>query len=218
MRDDAGFLEAIIRDPADDVPRLIYADWLDDRGEADRAEFIRDQVEFRHGSRDWDLLDANLGAWCPWFAPPRGEGHEHFSRSATSAIRVNHPCGSVTWWRRGFLTKVLCPWGTWLGRGAGMATHPVESVRLSDRNPIEAYAAEGLTEAPMWGWALESWDRRNHYLREHECPRPLEPYLLDQGSGDLWLADGCVVYPHPDGARAALSRACLDWARARQGG
>ncbi len=40
-----GFLAAIIANPADDTPRLIYADWLDDQGEADRAEFIRCQVE-----------------------------------------------------------------------------------------------------------------------------------------------------------------------------
>jgi uncharacterized protein (TIGR02996 family) len=41
----AAFLGAILDDPADDSPRLVYADWLDEHGEPDRAEFIRLQCE-----------------------------------------------------------------------------------------------------------------------------------------------------------------------------
>ena len=35
------FLRAICENPADDAPRLVYADWLDENGDPDRAEFIR---------------------------------------------------------------------------------------------------------------------------------------------------------------------------------
>src|SRR5207344_2104774 len=42
---DAAFLRAILAHPDDDAPRLIYADWLDEQGDADRAEFIRLQVQ-----------------------------------------------------------------------------------------------------------------------------------------------------------------------------
>jgi uncharacterized protein (TIGR02996 family) len=38
------FLDAIREAPDDDAPRLIFADWLDDHGDADRAAFIRAQV------------------------------------------------------------------------------------------------------------------------------------------------------------------------------
>ena len=66
------FLRAIIADPADDLPRLVYADWLDENGDPDRAEFIRVQCELaklpeddprRPGleDREHDLLDANEG-------------------------------------------------------------------------------------------------------------------------------------------------------------
>src|SRR5438552_3447336 len=41
--DQRGFWTAIRRKPEDDVPRLAYADWLDQHGDADRAEFIRVQ-------------------------------------------------------------------------------------------------------------------------------------------------------------------------------
>jgi uncharacterized protein (TIGR02996 family) len=42
---ETAFLEAIREAPQDDTPRLVYADWLDDQGEHERAEFIRVQCE-----------------------------------------------------------------------------------------------------------------------------------------------------------------------------
>ncbi len=41
----AAFLAAIADRPDDDLPRLVFADWLDENGQPDRAEFIRVQVE-----------------------------------------------------------------------------------------------------------------------------------------------------------------------------
>jgi uncharacterized protein (TIGR02996 family) len=38
-------LRAVLDDPEDDGIRLIYADWLEEHGRAERAEFIRAQVE-----------------------------------------------------------------------------------------------------------------------------------------------------------------------------
>jgi uncharacterized protein (TIGR02996 family) len=45
MSDEDALLAAIIAAPDDDLPRLVYADWLDERGQPDRAEFIRMQIE-----------------------------------------------------------------------------------------------------------------------------------------------------------------------------
>jgi uncharacterized protein (TIGR02996 family) len=42
-REERAFLRAIITAPGDDLPRLIYADYLDERGDS-RGEFIRLQV------------------------------------------------------------------------------------------------------------------------------------------------------------------------------
>jgi uncharacterized protein (TIGR02996 family) len=47
----AGLLEDIIQNPADDAPRLIYADWLEDRGNLIRAEFIRVQIRLAQSDR-----------------------------------------------------------------------------------------------------------------------------------------------------------------------
>ncbi|MCU0706378.1 MAG: TIGR02996 domain-containing protein [Fimbriiglobus sp.] len=35
------FHAAIWQTPDDDLPRLVYADWLDERGEHDEAAFLR---------------------------------------------------------------------------------------------------------------------------------------------------------------------------------
>jgi uncharacterized protein (TIGR02996 family) len=44
MLEDA-FLRDILDDPDDDAPRLVYADWLEEQGGGERAEFIRAQVQ-----------------------------------------------------------------------------------------------------------------------------------------------------------------------------
>jgi uncharacterized protein (TIGR02996 family) len=43
MTEKDAFLADILEHPDDDAPRLVYADWLDDHGEPDRAAFIRAQ-------------------------------------------------------------------------------------------------------------------------------------------------------------------------------
>jgi uncharacterized protein (TIGR02996 family) len=45
MTQDEAFLQAIIESPEDDAPRLVYADYLEEHGQAARAEFIRLQCE-----------------------------------------------------------------------------------------------------------------------------------------------------------------------------
>jgi uncharacterized protein (TIGR02996 family) len=40
-----GLMEDILHHPADDFPRLVMADWLEDHGQEDRAAFIRLQIE-----------------------------------------------------------------------------------------------------------------------------------------------------------------------------
>ena len=47
-----GLLNACRAAPADDTPRWILADWLEERGENDRAAFLRAQVELSHPTAD----------------------------------------------------------------------------------------------------------------------------------------------------------------------
>src|SRR5689334_1385738 len=74
MPDRDAFIRAIIENPDDDAPRLIYADWLDERGDAARAEFIRVQCQLcdttlaaeermRLERRERSLLRKHRGQW-----------------------------------------------------------------------------------------------------------------------------------------------------------
>jgi len=51
MSDEESFMRAIIDNPADDHLRLVYADWLEERGDP-RGEFIRIQMELEQPSLD----------------------------------------------------------------------------------------------------------------------------------------------------------------------
>jgi uncharacterized protein (TIGR02996 family) len=98
MTHEEAFIQAIRKAPADDAPRLIYADWLEEHCQADRAEFIRVQcrlaslpedalVKPELQSRAEELLRKNWEAWVgpiraivgPWHArygePWREEYH-----------------------------------------------------------------------------------------------------------------------------------------------
>jgi uncharacterized protein (TIGR02996 family) len=45
MSEEDALLRAIHTNPDDDTPRLVYADWLDENGQPERAELIRVQIE-----------------------------------------------------------------------------------------------------------------------------------------------------------------------------
>jgi uncharacterized protein (TIGR02996 family) len=70
---EAGLLQAIREAPDDDAPRLIYADWLEDHSEAERAELIRVQCELARlplglraaqlRQREKELLARHARAW-----------------------------------------------------------------------------------------------------------------------------------------------------------
>lgn len=52
MADEGSFLRAILANPADDLPRLVYADWLEEQqtdSAGEKAEFLRLVVAFGKG-------------------------------------------------------------------------------------------------------------------------------------------------------------------------
>jgi len=85
MDDRLALLAAVLEFPEQDAPRLIYADWLDEHGDAARAEFIRVSVELEWRPyserrtahyrnllvRFRKLIEAHRGAWvAPFTAEP----------------------------------------------------------------------------------------------------------------------------------------------------
>src|SRR5215208_5695078 len=61
MSDEDALLAAIAAHPEEDTPRLVYADWLDENGQPERAEFVRVQCELaRLGEHDDSPRKAEL--------------------------------------------------------------------------------------------------------------------------------------------------------------
>src|SRR3954451_24109254 len=59
MNTEKALLGEILDRPDDDLPRLVYADWLDEHGDTDRADFIRTQVQLARMDPD----DPRRAAW-----------------------------------------------------------------------------------------------------------------------------------------------------------
>jgi uncharacterized protein (TIGR02996 family) len=55
--DEQALLNAVIAAPDDDLPRLVYADWLEEHGRAERAELIRVQCSLARPQADYRETD-----------------------------------------------------------------------------------------------------------------------------------------------------------------
>lgn len=58
------FLQDIIENPADDFPRMAFADWLQDHGQEERAEFIRMQMELAKAELKWEKAQSKRCQGC----------------------------------------------------------------------------------------------------------------------------------------------------------
>jgi len=60
MRIPPAFIRTISDAPDDDGPRLVLADWLEEHGDCDRAEFIRNGIELANGGHLPSFMETNL--------------------------------------------------------------------------------------------------------------------------------------------------------------
>src|SRR5262245_33112305 len=107
-------LDAAKHSPEDDAPRLVLADWLEENGERERAEFVRCQLslaprtsDLAHAERQRlrrraaELLECNGGCWLGslwrfWMAPAcwhRGL----LSAGLPRSIAADSVAGSLAW-------------------------------------------------------------------------------------------------------------------------
>lgn len=101
MSNDAAFLQLICEQPDDDTVRLVYADWLEECGQAPRAAFIRTQVEIANTppgtdaderrravlfARRDELWKAHGARWLEPFSPFARK--ESFDRGFVRAVEV----------------------------------------------------------------------------------------------------------------------------------
>jgi uncharacterized protein (TIGR02996 family) len=185
MDDHAAFLRAIIATPNDDLPRLIYADFLDERGESARAELIRVQCEL---ARLREPESKTFRPLCPTVAYHEGEG---VCVSCTETTE----CRWHTLRRRE--RRQLGVWPAhprWLGKPDPLVdTHPrrdvacdAPAIRASGArvSPIELYFRRGFVEEVMCTWA--DWSAHANTIRQLT---PLRQVRLTEWSPPLHFTD-----------------------------
>ena len=160
MTDRERFLAAICAEPAEDLHRLVYADWLEDQGESDRAAFIRVQVELAPWEsksssfepphlpalrrRERQLLKAHFGEWTDplpeeLVTKPCESCLEQSPDWETNAVECRR-CDSTglvldedrVEFRRGFVEELAPPAALWIEHGdAILKANPIREVRLA---------------------------------------------------------------------------------------
>jgi uncharacterized protein (TIGR02996 family) len=142
MSSEASLLAEIRALPDDDVPRLVYADWLEDNGDTDRAEFLLLQVRlvrapehsperFELEERSEDLLARHQRAWLA-----------HLPKWAREL--------GLTF-RRGMPEEASLTAAAWIRHGAGLARLvPLRRLEVTTWERLDEVArlvaATGLTE------------------------------------------------------------------------
>jgi uncharacterized protein (TIGR02996 family) len=126
MADDRAFLNAIIENPDDDGPRLVYADWLDEQGDHARAEFIRIQCEmakFEPESVRWYELSLRSQRLLQRHQPAWLRDIQKYVRAST--------------FRRGFVESVSMTARRFLKHGDFVFTHaPIRELVLSESRDL----------------------------------------------------------------------------------
>lgn len=191
-----GFVAAIRANPADDVPRLVAADWLEERGRRLRAELIRCHVAWEAGGQGDELRDRINGLF--------GRCHPRVFRS----LKIDRT-GTGYKWDRGFVSEVYAPADWWLAHGdAILAREPVREVTLTTW-PGHYYSLESQGHHL---WVIpEEWypDGSGAACLTSERPRVVGNLLADRWPGveftlppqpvtDIHLTRG-VLLTLPDG-------------------
>ena len=212
--DGRALLRAVIEHPDDDAPRLVFADYVEERGQPERAEFIRLQVAAAHEPcvqslpRQHTCSDPACGRCRPFgdrlAVLCQLPGFGDWVWDGWDPPVVN------TWYERGFVEAVAVAAERFVEvAGRLFALEPIRSVRLSGRMATlspdgAAWYCEGQIGL---GPARMSVVPKLVY-EMMRGPRPA-PRLTAR-----WVAH---VYPTHTDADLALSEACVRFGRRAAG-
>jgi uncharacterized protein (TIGR02996 family) len=133
----ADFMVAICAAPDDDTPRLAFADWLEEQGEAERAEFIRVQVEIARQEQ------SNVSIGCNGTRHGDPDGKCSWCRLRRREVELSWGCRE---W-----SVLKQPWGVGItDRGL---TPPLAIFRRGFIHAITLTAADFLEHADSLCWS-----------------------------------------------------------------
>lgn len=123
-------LRAIMCNPGEDTPRLVYADWLAENGQPERAEFIQVQIALHGETHEYchaDCCVMDYGNPCKIFALHSRERELRACEKATGIPHlVEFPACEFS---RGFVSAVTCTAEDWLRHHAAIFWHPGQTER-----------------------------------------------------------------------------------------
>jgi uncharacterized protein (TIGR02996 family)/excisionase family DNA binding protein len=202
LDDEAGLLRAITQEPRSDLPRRIYADWLEDHGRGERAEFIRLQLDLAQSpstadrQREQELLSAYGAGWLEAELPG-------WALRPSAAWMTREECKGnerLAAFRRGMVEMLFLPLDDFLEEAHELAERlpTLSRVQLTDRRPRPG--PEGMHD-----WSDVIGDAgRDFHLPAH-LAGCLPPATTEGG--------GVLAYRSEDEALAALSRGCVTYTR-----
>lgn len=133
MGDRAALLQNVLRDPDDDVARLVFADWLEENGHSEMAKYIRNEVAAK--SRTYFVRKMNK-----WAVDTQSS-----ARSVTHMLSVetelleetrSKECLLVVGFSRGFISHVELTFEDFMRQFHWLYLfQPVVSVHFSDLEP-----------------------------------------------------------------------------------
>lgn len=156
-------IAAVLAEPEEDLPRLVFADWLEENGEPERAGFIRREV--KRGD------DGGRPCVLPWFSRGGG-GRWYWGADGNTRLwrkgEIKTVCDTLPepehadWtagFSRGFVSEVGCLASDWL-RYAGnlFARHPLTRVVLLDKEPFDFEGRYLWTAAPTEPRVAYRWE------------------------------------------------------------
>lgn len=170
-------LAAVCTAPWDELPRLVFADWLDDHGEHDRAEFIRLHCE-RWRVREKRRANQPLGAR---IAGLRAANEARW-RSELPALP------GVGWGRywRGFVSEA---------RFADPAVLVEHADAVFSATPVQFVSVSGLTPANECGALALPHLRRLYGLRLDDVSTDLNLWQTITGSAWFGGLRHLIAYP-----------------------
>src|SRR5262245_39220173 len=183
MPDESGFLQALLDDPDDRAARLIFADWLDERGDR-RGEFLRVQTELSGWVPDLDRRTELQKKERDWLARHEGLLLPGPLRPLCRTCRYEGGLGVVALSARRFLSRAFAADGAgWLRAGW------VRTVRLFDLGG----RVEALAESPALT-GVAGLDLVNQDLTDADVRRLLaSPHL--EGLRELNLCNNHLTGP-----------------------
>lgn len=134
--DESALLASILANPECDTVRLVYADWLDENGKPDRAEFIRFQINNHTTEVDVKYIRCVVAPVAAAFGisvKTSGRNPECLNPFRYFGTASGHYPGGISRnvdWRfhRGFLSEVRLSAADWLAHGDSLTWHPTATM------------------------------------------------------------------------------------------